>query len=176
MQMETNMKTNLKTNMNTDRCILERMSSRDYEDVKHLYQDEKVRRYLGGTVDDAHFKPRFDQLCSEPTDASYWVVRHMETLAFMGLISLDPHHDGEAYELSYQLLPQWWGAGYAQEISRAVLHYGFTELGFDKIVAETQAANTASRKLLEKLGMNLVKTLERFGEMQCLYELKGANL
>ena len=159
--------------MKTNRCTLERMMPADYADVMQLYQDEKVRRYLGGTLDEAHFKPRFDQLCADPLDASYWVVRHMEDLAFMGLISLDPHHDGDAFELSYQLLPQWWGAGYAEEISRAVLHYGFTELGFDKIVAETQAANTASRKLLEKLGMTLVKTLERFGEMQCLYELSA---
>jgi len=171
MNIDVNFDTYKDMDMKTNRCILERIMPSDYEDVKRLYQDENVRRFLGGTVDDVHFKPRFDQLSGKTQSEKYWVIRHLEDYSFIGLISLDPHHDGDAFELSYQLLPQFWGAGYATEVSRAVLQYGFKALNLDKIVAETQAANTASRKLLEKLGMTLVKTLERFGEMQCLYEL-----
>jgi RimJ/RimL family protein N-acetyltransferase len=148
------------------------MQLADYDDVMSLYQNEHVRRFLGGTLTDAQFRPRFEKLCNQASEGEYyWVIRHSYDQAFMGLISIDPHHDGDAFELSYQLLPQWWGSGYADEVSRLFLHYAFTELGLPKIVAETQAANAASRRLLEKLGMKITSTVERFGECQYIYSL-----
>ncbi len=158
--------------MHTKRCQLSRMQLADYDDVMSLYQNEHVRRFLGGTLTDAQFRPRFEKLCNQASEGEYyWVIRHSADQAFMGLISIDPHHDGDAFELSYQLLPQWWGSGYAEEVSRRILHYAFTELGLPKIVAETQAANAASRRLLEKLGMKITSTVERFGECQYIYSL-----
>jgi RimJ/RimL family protein N-acetyltransferase len=148
------------------------MQLTDYDDVMSLYQNEHVRRFLGGTLTDVQFRPRFEKLCNQASeDEYYWVIRHSYDQAFMGLISIDPHHDGDAFELSYQLLPQWWGSGYAEEVSRQILHYAFTELGLPKIVAETQAANSASRRLLEKLGMKIISTVERFGEQQYIYSI-----
>ena len=38
------------------------------------------------------------------------------------------------------------------------------------IYTETQSANTRSRALLERLGFAMVRQLERFGAMQCVYE------
>lgn len=158
--------------MHTKRCQLSRIQLTDYDDVMSLYQNEHVRRFLGGTLTDAQFRPRFEKLCNQASEGEYyWVIRHGTDQAFMGLFSIDPHHDGDAFELSYQLLPQWWGSGYAEEVSRRILHYAFTELGLPKIVAETQAANATSRRLLEKLGMKITSTVERFGEQQYIYSL-----
>lgn len=47
-----------------------------------------------------------------------------------------------------------------------------TYLNISSIVAETQTANRASCRLLEKLGMKKVQVLERFGREQAVYELK----
>jgi RimJ/RimL family protein N-acetyltransferase len=50
-----------------------------------------------------------------------------------------------------------WGKGYATEGSRALIRKGFTELGAQRVVAETMAVNLASRRVLEKAGLSLVR-------------------
>jgi len=42
-------------------------------------------------------------------------------------------------------------------------------------VAETQSANKASCKLLEKLGMNLKQIVQRFGAEQSIYCIEKSN-
>jgi RimJ/RimL family protein N-acetyltransferase len=58
-----------------------------------------------------------------------------------------------AVELLYRLLPRFWGQGLATEGSRAALEFGFRELQLDRVVAFAVAANTGSRRVLEKIGM-----------------------
>jgi RimJ/RimL family protein N-acetyltransferase len=56
-------------------------------------------------------------------------------------------------EIGWRLAHQYWGHGYATEAARAVLEHGFTDLGFDEIVAFTTTGNLRSRRVMEKLGM-----------------------
>jgi [ribosomal protein S5]-alanine N-acetyltransferase len=51
-------------------------------------------------------------------------------------------------------LKQQWGKGFAAESAAASLQYGFEKLSLNKIFAVTDPQNTASRHVLEKLGMN----------------------
>ena len=46
-----------------------------------------------------------------------------------------------------------WNRGIATEASRHVIGYGFGMLGFHTIAASTDVGNTASVRVLEKLGM-----------------------
>jgi RimJ/RimL family protein N-acetyltransferase len=54
-----------------------------------------------------------------------------------------------------ELAPTSWGKGYAEEAGRAVIDYGFRELGLHRIYAETVAENEAAVRLAEKLGMRV---------------------
>ncbi|WP_413306207.1 GNAT family N-acetyltransferase [Bacillus sp. 1P10SD] len=92
---------------------------------------------------------------------------------FIGMVSLDPHHDGIYYEVSYQLLPNWWGVGYATEVVQVVINFALNELKQPKIIAETQIANIVSCRPLEKLGMKLEGTINRFGAEQAIYSIKS---
>ncbi|WP_338786346.1 GNAT family N-acetyltransferase [Metabacillus sp. FJAT-53654] len=60
------------------------------------------------------------------------------------MVSLDPHHEGSYLEISYQLLPIWWGKGYATEVVKLIIHYALNELNLTKVVAETQSAIVGS--------------------------------
>jgi RimJ/RimL family protein N-acetyltransferase len=42
--------------------------------------------------------------------------------------------------------------------SRALIDQGFTEHAIDRVVAETMTANLASRRVLEKCGLTLIRT------------------
>lgn len=87
------------------------------------------------------------------------------------MISLDQHHDKTSTEISYQFMPHAWGKGYAFEVTTAVIDYAFKSLHLPYLVTETQTANHRSRKLLEKLNMEVTGTVQRFGESQHLYKL-----
>ena len=50
------------------------------------------------------------------------------------------------------MLLEYQRQGFASEITRALLHFAFDELGAARVVAETHPENPAANCLLEKLG------------------------
>jgi [ribosomal protein S5]-alanine N-acetyltransferase len=58
-------------------------------------------------------------------------------------------------ELLYGVADMHVKQGYGREIARAVMAYGIRELGMRDVRASTDAANEASRRLLEDLGFAL---------------------
>ena len=53
------------------------------------------------------------------------------------------------------------GKGYATEGSRALIRKGFAEYGVQRVVAEAMAVNQASRRVMEKAGLKLVRTFHQ---------------
>jgi ribosomal-protein-alanine N-acetyltransferase len=153
----------------TDRCRLTALRADDLEHVVALYTDEDVRRFLGGPRDEAEVRSKFPMLLQSNAKTRYWAVRLKADDTFIGIIDLGPHHDGTDIEVSYQFLPVWWGQGYATETVQAVVNYTLEDLGLPRVIAETQMANVASRRLLARLDMRLTQTVERFGARQAIY-------
>ena len=56
-------------------------------------------------------------------------------------------------DIGFELAPQHWGRGYATEAARAMVHFGFTELGLHRIWSWCIVDNVASARVLEKIGM-----------------------
>lgn len=59
----------------------------------------------------------------------------------------------DAGEIGYALRRDCWGQGYATETARALLRFGFEELGLHRISAECHPDNTGSWRVMEKAGM-----------------------
>lgn len=55
-------------------------------------------------------------------------------------------------EIGYELNPDYWGLGYAQESVSRALEFGFTELELKRIGAVVFLENSPSNQLLVKLG------------------------
>ncbi|PNT92822.1 GNAT family N-acetyltransferase [Clostridium thermosuccinogenes] len=162
--------------METNRCKLVKLQETDYVDVKRLYSDVKVREFLGGPVSEEEFNAKFERMIKSKNDAIYWVIRQRESSLFIGLISLALHHDGVSTEVSYQLLPEWWGKGYATEVVKEVIRYAFVEFRLAKVIAETQTANLLSCRLLERVCMKLEQKVQRFGAEQAIYAIYNLSL
>jgi [ribosomal protein S5]-alanine N-acetyltransferase len=58
---------------------------------------------------------------------------------------------GEAV-LGFYLAREYWGQGFASEAGRAFVKFGFDELNLERIVTAVQVENTASVRVLEKIG------------------------
>jgi [ribosomal protein S5]-alanine N-acetyltransferase len=56
-------------------------------------------------------------------------------------------------DIGYELNPRYWGKGYATEAARAIVRFGFSELGVHRVWSWCVADNAGSAHVLEKLGM-----------------------
>ena len=73
-----------------------------------------------------------------------------DVVAAVGLGTAREHRSAE---LGYWVAVEHWGRGIATEASRALLEYGFGEMGLHRIQARHLARNAASGRVMEKLGM-----------------------
>ena len=159
----------------TERCFIKPFRSSDLLDVKKIFLNPEVREFLGGIRQENSLQMLLGEMLNSSDHSFYWVIREKNTDTFIGLVSLEPHHDGINLEISYQLLPNWWGKGYATEVVQTIINYSFNKLNLPKVLAETQTANKTSCMLLERIGMELERTIIRFGAEQGIYSIKNTK-
>jgi RimJ/RimL family protein N-acetyltransferase len=58
-------------------------------------------------------------------------------------------------EIGFIFDPRWHGKGFATEAARALLAWAFGTARLHRVIGRTEARNTASSRVLEKLGMRL---------------------
>ncbi|MFN7946356.1 MAG: GNAT family N-acetyltransferase [Blastocatellia bacterium] len=80
-----------------------------------------------------------------------WAVVYRETGELAGYCGLRVN-EGKP-ELHYLLGRAWWCAGLATEAARACLDYAFTKLRLSEVIALVRPENTASVRVLKKIGM-----------------------
>jgi RimJ/RimL family protein N-acetyltransferase len=138
----------------------------DADNLVALNSDPAVMRFLNGgkplprEVVQSEILPRFLQDSGPDGGLGVWAAIEKASGAFLGWISLrqaDGAGTDEA-ELGYRLRRSAWGRGYATEGARALIRKGFAELGVRRVVAHTMTVNRASRRVMEKLGLTLVRT------------------
>lgn len=96
----------------------------------------------------------------QPPGFGLWALETKDTSEFLGQVGLFPvEGKGPDVEVAYELAPRVWGHGYATEAARALVDYGFSELGLRRVVALILPDNARSRNVASKCGM----TLERPG-------------
>jgi RimJ/RimL family protein N-acetyltransferase len=86
-----------------------------------------------------------------------WAAESRSTGQFLGWFHLRAS-PGRNADLGYRLRGVAWGRGYATEGSLALVRKAFTDLGVERVFAHTMTVNTASRRVLEKSGLALVRT------------------
>jgi ribosomal-protein-alanine N-acetyltransferase len=72
-------------------------------------------------------------------------------------------------ELGYDLRSDVWGQGLATEAACAVRDHARTALGLARLFSLIRVGNQASRRVAEKIGMDLDATIERFGVPYWIY-------
>jgi RimJ/RimL family protein N-acetyltransferase len=73
-------------------------------------------------------------------------------------------------EVGYHVLPDWQGRGIATEAAAACLKHAHERLGAARLYAFVRPENLPSRRVAEKLGMHVERTLVR-GEGDFLHEI-----
>ncbi len=69
-------------------------------------------------------------------------------------VRMEKAHAHEA-DIGYELSPKHWNQGYATQATHAIVDFGFSHFGVNRIWANCVADNVGSAHVLEKLGMKL---------------------
>lgn len=145
------------------------LNKKDSKLVEQLWQNKKVREFLGGIPSLDYINRNFNKMIQSKNDY-YFVVSYNENN--IGIISVDKYHDNENYEISYQFFPDFWGKGLAYNSILLVFDYIKINTKIKIVYAETQNKNIRSKKLLERLKMIEINKIERFNELQVLYKIE----
>jgi RimJ/RimL family protein N-acetyltransferase len=138
----------------TDRLVLRPISVDDVDALVSLDRDPEVMRYLTGGKPSS----RDDVEATIRQELGHrWMAHRRDTGDFVGWFGMRAQADGE-YELGYRLRRATWGHGLATEGARALIDVAFSQLGARRVWAETMAVNVRSRRVLERCGLQLVRT------------------
>jgi RimJ/RimL family protein N-acetyltransferase len=149
-------------NVHTERLRLRRFTAADLELLVELDSDPAVVRYVGNgrptprAVIQAETLPAF--LAYTVDGLGTFAAHRLDDGAFIGWFGLRAWPEPGVAELGYRLRRAAWGQGYATEGALALVNRGFTELGVRRIVAQTMAVNTASRRVMERVGLRFART------------------
>jgi RimJ/RimL family protein N-acetyltransferase len=155
--------------LETERLVLRRFTMADAGDLVDLDADPDVMRFVTGGVPtsreeiEQEFLPAFLGYYQRYQGFGFWAAIEKATGEFLGWFHFRPRADAPAgeVELGYRLRRSAWGQGYATEGSRALIRTGFTEYGVQRVTAEAMAVNHASRRVMEKAGLRLVRTFHQ---------------
>jgi RimJ/RimL family protein N-acetyltransferase len=143
--------------LQTERLTLRRFRLDDIDNIARLNSDPEVMRYIGdGATDDrAAIEKRLPRLMNQyehyPGLGS-WATELTLTNQFVGWLALKYIPKTVEVEIGYRLMRSAWGHGFATEGARALLAYGFNDVGLHRIVAVANVANHASQNVLKKIG------------------------
>ena len=162
--------------LTTGRLRLRPFTSADQPRMHAIYSDPEVMRFVGHgahrTVSEttAALRAYGDMLARR--GYSFLAVEELDGGRVIGDGGLHPlGGTGPEIELGYTLAREAWGHGYATELAGALVDHAQTTLGVPVVVALVEPANTASRRVLEKLGMREREVRTAYGRPHLLYAM-----
>lgn len=144
--------------LETERFRLRALIPADVTDLFTLESDPRVTRYLGrapmATLEDTARRIETFRANFETRQAIQWGIfpRDDEThlIGTCVIWHIIPAHFRA--EIGYMLHPAWWGKGAMLEAVSAVIDFAFTRMKLHSLAAQIDPENSASRRVLEKLG------------------------
>ncbi len=151
----------MKLFLETKRLILKFPDASDLDNLIALRSDPEVMKYIGdGTAHMVEQVKRFLNIVipyQEKYGIGFFSVFEKESGNFIGQAGL--FHKGfydqqPDIEIAYRLHKKFWGKGYATELTKALIRWGFQHLTVDKFVSASEPENIASQKVLIKSGFD----------------------
>lgn len=164
----------------TPRLILRPFTLADVEPSYEMEQNPAVNRYThdGGVKTRAQVERAIVEGPLEDYKTYGYgrmAIEHKKEQRFIGFTGLKFITDLGRVDLGYRLVQEFWGQGLATESGLASLRFGFEELALEEIIATILPANSASAKVLTKLGFTLEEELILQGIPQQLFSLQRSD-
>jgi RimJ/RimL family protein N-acetyltransferase len=155
------------TILETARLVLATWQCSDWVALRPIASDVEVMRYISGGVPWTNeriqsFVARQVELFAERGFCRWKLLAKPagEMIGFSGVGFWD---DTLNPEIGWWLARHYWGHGLATEAARAALRDVFERIGLDRVISIARPANTASTRIMEKLGLKLEGKFEKDG-------------
>ena len=151
-------------NLYSERLKLRNLHSKDWSGFLRLHSDKNVNQYIRNVEPEADILAKFNQgqadWLFETGDWLSLAIERIDTNEFVGLIGFRCD-DAELRraEVGYLIAPEQQGLGFATESLRAVTDWGALQFNMHKYIGICAQQNSASRRVLEKVGFVLEGTL-----------------
>ncbi|ADZ85877.1 GNAT family protein [Cellulosilyticum sp. ST5] len=136
--------------LETERLVIRRFKEEDWKDLYEYLSDEEVVRYEPYQA--FSIEASQNEAKSRAESPAFLAVCLKENNKLIGNIYF-AKQEFKTWEIGYVFNRSYQGRGYATEAANAVIAYGFNTRGARRIVAMCNPLNTASWRLLERLGM-----------------------
>ncbi len=168
--------------LTTQRLVLRALGERHLDEWTRLQTDPRIAEWLGG-VPDPQPDPqtaREDAWRVMAMFAGHWALRgygqwameHADTGRLIGRAGLWNPEGWPGVEVGWMVDSAEWGRGYASEAGRMAVDWAFTTLDLDEVISVTLPHNTASRRVMEKVGLtDTGTTVTLRGHEQVLYRI-----
>lgn len=156
--------------LTSERLVFERLCPDHFNEFAAMDMDDEVMKFYHsphGTLEQARENfERYLTYMDQFPEVGVFAAFCKDKNQFIGLgvlihLELNPNH--QAYEVGYRLPKKSWGKGYATEICKALIRYGFSELKLQEIFGTTHPDHLVSKKVLQKCGLNRIGTSKSYG-------------
>lgn len=155
------------TIMETDRCIIRETTPEDVDSFYKIYSNPEITKYMEGLYPEIEQEKQYVREYIEKIYAFYefgvWTVLEKESGEVIGRAGFSYRQGYDEPEIGYIIGVPWQRHGYAEEVCRAILEYGWRELKFKRVQALVETENEPSLTLCDKLGFTAVEELELNG-------------
>ena len=165
--------------LTTPRLLLRPLVAADLEDVHRTIGSDPAVTWDGRarTLEESRGMLEAKMRDAERHGFGMLAVVDRASGAFLGWAGLQHLEDGDEVEVAYYLGREAWGGGRATEAGREAVRHGFADLGLDTIVAVVRPENSASQRVLAKVGLSCDGTGHHYGtEVQVWSITRGAWL
>jgi RimJ/RimL family protein N-acetyltransferase len=144
----------------TNRLLLRPFQEEDVDFLYEIQRDPKAMRYTfcARTRNDTKKRMQAYADQSEKIGFAPWTVliKLKQQIIGWGGLNIDPFEPGWGTEIAYFFHPDFWNQGFATELVRTSLEYGFNHLRLDAIGAFTHQNNVPSIRVLEKCAFKFI--------------------
>jgi RimJ/RimL family protein N-acetyltransferase len=157
----------------SERLLLRPFVEDDVAPYFALMQDQDVTRYVGDrrvpTLPETWRSVAALLGHWELRGYGQWAIIERESDELVGRTGIINPVDWPGPEVGYLLGRRWWGRGYATEAAAAAMAWGFTTIGFDRLISLIDPANAASIAVALRLGETLSGETDLWGHHVLVY-------
>lgn len=156
--------------LETERLFLSTWQPSDCIAFRPIATDVEVMRYITGGVPwtDERIQSFVNRQVEMFSERGFcrWKLLLKPAQEMIGFCGVGFWGDNLELEIGWWLARPHWGRGLATEAARAALRDAFERRGLDRIISIARPANTASTRIMEKLGF----------KRECEFEKDGVRL
>ena len=155
--------------LETKRCLIRETTPEDVDDFYRIYSDPAITKYMEDLYPEIEQEKQYIREYIERVYSFFefgvWTVVERESGTVIGRAGFAFREGYEEPELGFIIGVPWQRQGYAEEVCRAIMRYGWEVLGFQQIQAMVEPENAASLSLCGKLGFVEKKRVTEKGKV-----------